>query len=129
MTAETQEDLGIRSFDVISANNQFAKQYPELVTAFLKVTNDANADYQADPKALQPTIAKASGLSLADSNQILDLFYFPLTAQHVSPYWMGGGVQTFLKEVADFFVEQNQIPTALDDYSHTINATFFSSVN
>ncbi len=129
MTAQQQESFGIRSFDVISANNKFAKQHPALVTEFLKVTNDANTAYKNDPKAQQPIIAKASGLSLQDSNQILDLFTFPLKEQQISPYWMGGGVQTFTKEVADFFVQQKQIPSALDDYSATIDASYFKNVN
>ncbi|REG85901.1 ABC transporter substrate-binding protein [Marinomonas pollencensis] len=129
MSAKEQEAAGIRSFDVISVNNSFAKQYPELVSEFLQVTNDANKAYKESPQTQQPIIAKASGLSLTDTNQILDLFTFPVKDEQVSPYWMGGGVQTFTKEVADFFVQQKQIPKALADYSATIDASYFKNVH
>ncbi|MFT2111766.1 ABC transporter substrate-binding protein [Marinomonas sp. 2405UD68-3] len=129
MSAEAQEDIGIRVFDVISASNSFAEEYPELVTQFLKVTDDANKNYQMDPAAVQPIIAKASGLSLNDSNQVLGLFDFPLKEEQISEKWMGGSVQKFTKEVADFFVLQKQMPRSLDDYSQTINASFYTKVN
>ncbi len=37
---------------------------------------------------------------------------------------MGGTVQKFMKEVADFFVKQKQMDKALADYSGTVDASF-----
>lgn len=128
MSAKDQEALGIRVFDVISASNKFAKNHPKLVTQFLSVTDDANRTFKQSPKSVEQVIAKASGLSVADSNQVLALFDFPLKEQQVSQQWMGGTVQAFTKEVADFFVQQKQIPQALDDYSATIDASFYQQV-
>ncbi|MGY8871210.1 MAG: taurine ABC transporter substrate-binding protein [Pseudomonadales bacterium] len=129
MTAAEQEKLGIRVFDVISTNNKFAKKHPELVTQFLQVTNDSNSAFTKNPKQYQPIIAKASGLNLEDSNQVLDLFDFPLKEAQISDQWLGGAVQEFTKEVADFFVLHKQIPKALPDYSATIDSSFFEKVN
>ncbi len=129
MSATEQEAIGIRVFDVISASNRFAEEHPELVTKFLKVTDDANRSYQENPESVQDVIAKASGMSVEDSNQVLALFDFPLKDQQVSVQWMGGTVQHFTKEVADFFVKHKQIPKALDDYSDTIDASFYENVN
>ncbi|OMH29147.1 ABC transporter substrate-binding protein [Motiliproteus sp. MSK22-1] len=129
MTAKQQEAIGIRVFDVISVNNSFAEQYPELVTGFLQVTDDANRGFIENPKPLQPTIAKAAGLSLEDSNQVLALFEFPLKDAQLSTNWLGGTVQSFTKEVADFFVLHKQIPKALPDYSQYIDSRFYEKVN
>lgn len=129
MSAKEQEQIGIRVFDVISVNNKFAKQYPELVTQFLKVTDDANAAFTKEPAKYQATIAKASGLALEDSNQVLGLFEFPLKDAQVSDQWLGGTVQQFTKEVADFFVLHKQIPNALNDYSATIDSSFYQKIN
>ena len=38
---------------------------------------------------------------------------------------MQGGVQSFLKEVADFFQKQGKIDRALDDYSSSVDASFY----
>ena len=128
MSASDQEAMGIRVFDVISASNRFADKYPELVTQFLQVTDDANAAYIDEPDKYAPVIAKAAGLSVDDSNQILDLFDFPLKDTQLSTSWMGGTVQGYTKQVADFFVKHKQIPKALDDYSATIDTRFYEAV-
>jgi len=128
MSATDQEKIGIRVFDVISTNNKFAKEHPELVTQFLQVTDDSNSAFAKDPAQYQPLIAKASGLNLEDSNQVLSLFDFPLKEAQLSDQWLGGTVQKFTKEVADFFVLHKQIPMALSDYSNTIDDSFYAKV-
>ena len=37
---------------------------------------------------------------------------------------MGGTVQAFTKEVADFFVQQGQLDSALDSYDFAIDASY-----
>lgn len=128
MSAKEQEALGIRVFDVISASNRFAEKYPQMVTRFLKVTDDANRAYQQNPQKYLPTIAKASGMQKDDAEKVLNLFEFPLKSQQLSQQWLGGTVQTYTKAVADFFVQHKQIPRALDDYSGTIDTRFYSNV-
>ncbi|MCO4759379.1 MAG: ABC transporter substrate-binding protein [Oceanospirillaceae bacterium] len=129
MSAKDQEKIGIRVFDVISVNNKFASKHPELVTQFLKVTNDSNSSFLKNPEKYQPVIAKASGLNLDDSNQVLALFDFPLKDAQLSADWMGGTVQSYTKEVADFFVLHKQIPKALPDYSASIDSSFYQKVD
>ncbi len=129
MSAREQEAIGIRVFDVISASNKFAANHPELVTQFLQTTDNANKAFRLNPSKYEPVIAKASGMSVDDSNQVLALFDFPLRDEQISSMWMGGTVQSFTKEVADFFVAHKQIPKALDDYSATIDTRFYQQVN
>ncbi|MEL6373040.1 MAG: ABC transporter substrate-binding protein [Pseudomonadota bacterium] len=128
LTAAEQEAIGIRVFDVISVTNKFAKEHPELVTKFLQVTNDANKAYAANPDKFRATIAKAAGMKLSDSNQVIDLFKFPTAEEQRSKAWMGGTVQDFTKQVADFYVKQKKLPKALADYGTVIDASFLKDV-
>ena len=52
------------------------------------------------------------------------MFSFPSAADQMSEAWMGGTVQAFTKEVADFFVEQGQLDSALESYDFAIDASF-----
>ena len=49
-------------------------------------------------------------------------FEFPSVSAQLSADWMGGGTQTFLKGVGDFFKEQGNIPAARDTYDGAVNA-------
>lgn len=124
MTAAEQQDIGIRVFDVISVTNDFAAENPELVKKFLAVTDASNAAYAADKAGKLPAIANAAGMEEAAAENLLGMFAFPSSADQASDAWLGGAVQSFTKEVADFFVDQGQLDTALDDYSGTIDASF-----
>ena len=67
MTAQEQEAIGIRVFDIVSVTEEFATDHPDLVVKFLQVTEDANNVFKQDAEAHLPTIAKQSG-------QALDIF-------------------------------------------------------
>ena len=124
MTAEEQEAIGIRVFDVISANEDFIQKHPKVVQKFIDVTDRANAAYGKDPKAALPKIAKAAGMDNAATANMIQMFSFPSNKEQASAAWMGGTVQKFMKEVADFFVQQKQMEKALADYSGTVDASF-----
>ena len=124
MTAKEQEAIGIRVFDVISANEDFIKKHPKLVQKFMDVTDAANAAYNKDPKAALGKIAKAAGMDNAATTNMIRMFSFPSNKAQASAAWMGGTVQKFMKEVADFFVQQKQLEKALASYSGTVNASF-----
>ena len=116
MTATEQEAIGIRVFDVISATESFVTENPELMQTFMDVTDEANAAYAADMEGALPVIAQAAGMDEDAARQMLGMFAFPSLDQQASEAWLGGTVQTFMKQVADFFVEQGQLDAALDDY-------------
>jgi taurine transport system substrate-binding protein len=128
MTGAEMEEIGIKVFDVVSVTDDFAQKYPSLVTAFLQVTEDANAAYAADPTANEQTIADAAGMVLAASNDVLATFSFPDKEAQLSKDWMGGTVQAFIKEVADFFVEQGELEESLDSYDGFIDTSFLEQV-
>ena len=68
MSAREQTKIGIRTFDVVAVTNDLAEKHPDLVTAFLRVSDRA-ADYLDDnPDEARPIIAEEAGLSLKESN-------------------------------------------------------------
>ena len=128
MSAREQTRIGIRTFDVVAVTNDFAEAHPDLVTAFLRVSDRA-ADYlDDDPDEAEPIIAEAAGLSLKESNILLSRFQFYTRDAQLTSTWMRGGVQAFTKEVADFYVAQGAMPKALDDYGPMFDAGFYERV-
>ena len=127
LSADEQERLGIRAFDIIAVTDAFAAEYPELVTKFLEVTDRAAAYLEDSSEEAQPVIAKAAGLNLKESNIVLSLFDFYTRDEQLTEDWMQGGVQTFIKEVADFFKQQGEIESALDDYGAAVDSSFYEN--
>jgi taurine transport system substrate-binding protein len=125
LSANEQDRLGIRAFDVIAVTNDFAAANPELLVKFLAVTDQAIEYLDDEPEAAKPIIAQAAGLSLKDSNIVLSLFDFYERDEQLTERWMRGGVQTYLKEVSDFFQQQGEIARALDDYSGSVDPSFY----
>ena len=52
MTPEQKDIAGIISFDVISVTEKFAQENPDMLKAFMAVTDKANADFAADQSKL-----------------------------------------------------------------------------
>jgi taurine transport system substrate-binding protein len=129
LTGAEKEDLGIRIFDVISTPGAFASENPDLVAKFLKVVNDQNAAYAAAPDGFIPVLAKDSGLDEATTKDQLAGFTLPTVEEKLSDKWLGGGLQSFLKEVADFFVSTGNIPAALDSYDGVVDASYLEAAS
>ena len=129
MTGAEMEELGLFVFDVVSVTDDFAAEYPEVITAFMQVTEDANAAYAADKTANLDVIAEAAGMDEESTASVLANFGFPTAEEQLSDAWMGGAVQEFMKEVADFFVEQGELEEALADYDAVVNTSFLENVD
>ena len=128
LSAYEQERLGIRSFDIISVTDDLAANHPDLIAKFLQVTDQAIEYLDDNPEEAQPVIAQAAELDLKESNIVLSLFDFYPRSEQLTERWMLGGVQTFVKEVADFFQQQGKIDKALDDYSASVDPSFYETV-
>jgi taurine transport system substrate-binding protein len=124
MTAAEQEEIGIRVFDVVSTTEQFAQAHPDLLRKFMEVTDEANAAYTANPGRYYEIISKAVGMDLDSTVDMLGMFSFPSAEEQRSEAWMGGTVQDFTKQVADFFVEQGQLDRALDSYDFAVDPSY-----
>lgn len=123
LTGAEKEALGILVFDVTSAPSAFVAENPDLVTAFLKVTAEANAAWASGENEAEmlAVIANDSGMEIEAAAASLATFVFPTVDAQLSAAWLGGAAPAFMKGVADVFVESGSIPAALDDYSANVN--------
>ena len=123
LTGAEKEELGILVFDVTSAPAAFLAENPELVAKFLKVTAAANAKWNGSKDdAMLAVIAKESGMDLDGAKKAIATMSFPSRDEQLSDKWLGGNVQTFMKGVADVFVEAGSIDKARGSYGNAVNA-------
>ncbi|TDL86851.1 taurine ABC transporter substrate-binding protein [Meridianimarinicoccus aquatilis] len=121
LTGAEKEELGILVFDVTSAPADFVIENEDSVSDFLAVTAQANAEW-AETKSpdMLAKIAAESGMSVEATEASISTFTFPTVEDQLSAKWLGGNAQTFMKGVADVFVEAGSIPSALDSYEGSI---------
>jgi taurine transport system substrate-binding protein len=124
LTGDEKTELGILVFDVTSGPAGWVAENSDLVAKFLKVTADANAMWNAGgdaAKAMIPAIAKDAGMDETATAETMATFTFPSADDQLSAKWLGGNAQTFMKGVADVFVEAGSIDKALDSYEAAVN--------
>ncbi len=123
LTGAEKEALGILVFDVTSAPAAFVAEEGDLLAKFLKVTADANEMWNSGSHAAEmiPVIAKDAGMDEDATAETMATFIFPGVADQLSDKWLGGGSQTFMKGVADVFVEAGSIDAALGSYDNAVN--------
>ncbi len=124
MTGAELESIGLRLFDVVTVPTQFATEHPEIVQAFVDVTEASNKHWVKNPGSMQAVIAHAAGLNLEDSNRLLQDLDFPLAEEQKSIAWMAGLVPTYIRDLAEFFVEQGQLDKSLNSYDRFITTRF-----
>jgi len=124
LTGKEKEAVGILEFDGITAPARFSAEHSDVVTKFLKVTADANAMWSEGSKKSEmlPVIAKDAGLDEKAAADSLATFEFPTMEEKLSAKWLGGGVQAYLKGVADVFAMTGNIPNVLPSYDAAVNA-------
>lgn len=128
LTGAEKEELGIQVFDATTVPTAWAKENADLLAKFLKVTADMNAKFAGgDSGMMMPTIAQAAGMDQAATEATLKGFAFPTVEEQLSAKWLGGGTQKFLKEVADFFVEQGTIDKARPSYDGAVDASYLAA--
>ena len=129
LTGAEKEEVGILVFDVVSAPTTFAVEESDLLTKFLKVTNDANAMWNAGDKTdeMLAVIAKDAGMDPADASASLSTFAFSPLEEKLSDKWMGGGVQSFMGGVAKVFKDAGSISATLDSYEDRVDASLLTA--
>ena len=130
MTGAEQKEIGLKVFDIVAVTGKFAKKYPDTVTQFMQITEDANLNYNRHPSRFYNTLSKASGMDMEGTIDTLNKFTFLTKSEQLSNDWMLGGIQDFTKEVADFFVKEKQLSKALSKakYAKAIDASFLGAV-
>lgn len=122
LTGAEKEALGILVFDVTSAPANFIAENEDLLAKFLAVTAAANDKWNANKSDdMLKIIAKESGMDLAAAKSSIATMKFPSVKEQLSNKWLGGSAQTFMKGVADVFVEAGSIDSALPSYNDSVN--------
>ncbi len=122
LTGDEKQALGILVFDVTTGPAAYIAENGDTVSKFLKVTADANADYAADPSDEKlAVIAEQAGMDLEAARSSIATMKFPTVDEQLSETWLGGNAATFMKGVADVFVEAGSIDSALDSYEDAVN--------
>nr|WP_067285658.1 ABC transporter substrate-binding protein [Marinobacterium profundum] len=126
VSAEEQASWGLKVFDIIAVNREYATENPEKISAFLSVV-DKSTDYvTANPDESYSTISRQAGISEEQTRSIMSKFGFPLRDEQLSDAWMGRDVETFIKGVADVMQANGELPKALDDYAPFIKPEFYA---
>ncbi|MEM7177654.1 MAG: ABC transporter substrate-binding protein [Pseudomonadota bacterium] len=130
LTGAEKTELGILVFDVTSAPASFVAEEPELVAKFLKVTADANAAWNdgSGVEEMLPVIAQDAGMDVDATKATINTFVFPSVDDQLAGKWLGGNAQSFMKGVADVFVEAGSIDKALPTYDNAVNTGPLSTV-
>ena len=123
LTGAEKTDLGILVFDVTSGPADWVAENGDMVAKFLKVTADANAMWadEANHAEMLPLIAKDAGMDEEATAATMATFTFPTVEEQLSEAWLGGNAQSFMKGVADVFVNAGSIDGALDSYAEAVN--------
>ena len=123
LTGAEKEELGILVFDVTSSPADFVAENSEVVSDFLAVTAAANARWNnGNPEDMLQVIARESGMDLEAARASISTMSFPSVDDQLSDKWLTDAVPTFMKGVADVFVEAKSIDSALDTYENAVNA-------
>ena len=123
LTGAEKTELGILVFDVTTGPAGWVAENGDMVSKFLKVTADANAMWadEANHAKMLPVIAKDAGMDEDATMATISTFTFPTVEDQLSSAWLGGNAQTFMKGVADVFVNAGSIDGALDTYENAVN--------
>ena len=125
--AEKEAVVG-KVFDVTSIPTSFGEENPELLAKFLKVTADMNAQYAKDREPMMAAITKESGMDLAGTTAVIDVFAFPTVEEQLSDAWMGGFVAKYLADSAKALEEGGKIK-ALSDYNALVNTSYLEAAS
>lgn len=129
LTGTEKEELGILVFDVTSAPADFVAENSELVSKFLGVTAAANVKWnESQSEEILTVLATEAGMDLEAAKGAIATMAFPSVEEQLSDKWFGGNVQTFMKGVADVFVEAGSIDSALDTYDNAVNAAPLAAI-
>jgi len=122
MTASEMQKLGIISFDIVSVTDAFAKTHPELVRAFMDVTNKANSEFEAKATEIEK-IARESGMDEKTTAQQMKNSQYPTNQQQLADYFKDGGLASQAFTVVGEAFATDEYP-ALQDYSSVIDISF-----
>jgi taurine transport system substrate-binding protein len=122
MSPEQKDAAGIISFDVVSVTEKFMQENPDLLRAFLEVTDDANVNFGGTEDEML-VISKDAGMSVEDSRAQMATMSFPSAAVQLETYFNENGLASAAIAIVGNAFATAENP-ALEDYSVAIDTSF-----
>lgn len=121
---------GAPTFDAWIVRKDFARAHPDFVTAFVRITGKAYADYRKNGKSWTADsvqadkIARLTGASKADIPAVLRGSVFPTLEEQASSRLLAGGTIQAVSDTSQFLKEQKKTERVLGDYTSYVNPKF-----
>ncbi len=121
---------GAPTFDAWIVRKDFAAAHPDFVTAFVRVTGKAYAEYRKNGKswgadsAQAEKIARLTGAGKADIPALLAGSQFPTLDEQASARLLGGGSVRTLSDTSLFLKEQKKADKVLASYQGFVTPRF-----
>jgi taurine transport system substrate-binding protein len=121
---------GAPTFDAWIVRKDFARKNPDFVTAFVRITGKAYAEYRNNGKtwtSVSPQadkIARVTGANKADIPGLLQGSVFPTLEEQASSRLLAGGTVKAISDTSVFLKEQKKAERVLGDYRPYVNAQY-----
>ncbi|MEE8602849.1 ABC transporter substrate-binding protein [Euzebya tangerina] len=126
--SEAVETSGGGTYDIVAVPETVADERPQVVAAFLRVTQDFNRMWADSSEELNPIIAQAAGMEgVGDFLAGEQWFSFPTLEEQLSEEWMGGRVVEELAAQMDTLAETGEGPAAPSDVSELVTTSFLET--
>lgn len=126
--AEKEAIVG-REFDLITAPKGFIVENPELIQKFLKITDEMNTKYAANPSPMIESISKAAGMDIERTTAVINTFEFPTATEQASKNWLGEGVLNKIRLIAENLESSGKIKTINTNYENLIEPAFIQRLS
>lgn len=130
LSGAEKEEIGILSFDLITTTGSFAAEQPQLLSDFVAVTAQVNAEWNAGERReeMLPVIAQDAGMEPAVASDTIDDFVFLSVEQLLSDDWLGARAGAYLDGAAAFFHGVGTVPAILPSYGALIDTAPLAGV-
>ncbi|MEO0768953.1 MAG: taurine ABC transporter substrate-binding protein, partial [Cyanobacteria bacterium J06649_4] len=117
ITAGALAKEGALTADLGTVSEDFSATYPNFLTEFTDILDEATQRYREDSAAAAAIVAKEVSLTPEQSLAIMDELIWLDSSQQAAAQYMGtaaapGDISKVLKSSADFMAEQGAIPPA-----------------
>jgi len=133
VSADEEEKREPKAFDAIVAGKRFAAERPEALTRILQIMDRSIRHYRENPDESHRLVSQATGLSPEKTAAIMSDMEFFTRGEQRDPSRLGsssqpGGILDHIETVARFFHEEKVLDQLLDDYSSTVDPSFYEAV-
>ena len=124
LSGVAQTEPGFTAFDSITVATRFMHDHPELVQAFMDVTEATNAQWRQNPDPMRFAIARGAEMNSLSAADAMARYSFPSAVEQQSDAWLDGAVADYARGLAEFFVDHGSLGVAMESYAPYITTRF-----